>query len=251
MQELLMQIADDLSEATALRKEGDGLRKDALDAEANSNSAEAKELRDEALKVYQQGADRLQQAVTRSASARAALPSAPLAKGSPAALLVSALVELHGMAGGLYQRLGNRERALGSYRDGAVLETAYSLASTYNRLNAVKLELLNGTRTLAEMTPEISDLAHHIQSSLDDDKSLGDGGWIYADLGDCLALLGRPGEAGRAYATFVAKAGVKLPERALDVLKEVAQALRLKDDADVSRVELAIETLTGRVGATP
>jgi tetratricopeptide (TPR) repeat protein len=249
MQELLTQIAEEISEATALRKEGDGLLKDALNAEANAQTLDAEELRAEALKVYRQGADRLQMAIASAASARAALPPAPLPAGSPAARLVFSLVELYGAAGGLFQRLGEREHALDSYREGASLELAYKLAGTYNRLNAVKLELLNGTQTLADVTPQINALAIHIQESLQDDKSLGDGGWIYADLGDCLALLGRPGEAGRAYATFIAKAGVKLPERALDVLKQVAHALRRAGDADVARVDLAIETLTGRLSA--
>jgi tetratricopeptide (TPR) repeat protein len=244
MQNLLQTIASEISEATALRKEGDGLRKDALEAEADGQALEADELRAEALKAFRQAIDQIRHAISSATSARAALPP-----GSPEASLVSSLVELHGASGGLLQRLGERDGALASYREGALLESTFKLPSTYNRLNAVKLELLNGTQTLAQVTPRIDEVAEHIQQSLKEDQALGDGGWIYADLGDCLALLGRPAEAERAYATFVAKAGVKLPERALDVLNEVAQALRRAGDADVHRVDLAIATLTNRLGA--
>ena len=153
------------------------------------------------------------------------------------------LVELHGMTGGLFQRLGERDKALAGYREGATLESRYRLPSTYNRLNALKIELLDGIATLAQVTPRLEELAAHIQKSLDDDQKLGDHGWIYADLGDCLALLGRTVEAAPAYAIFVAKAGVKLPERSLDVLKDVSKALHKSGDADVARVDAAVATL--------
>ena len=245
MDELLSQIATALAKATTLRKEGDGLRKDALDAPA----PDAEALQAEALQAYRQGTDGILGALASAAPARAALPAPPLLAGTAAARLVLELVELHGAAGGLFQRQGERGQALDSYRAGAALELAFGLASTYNRLNALKLELLSGSQSLGTLTPRIEALAHHIQQSLRDDKSLGDGGWIYADLGDCLALLGRADEAGRAYATFIAKADVKLPERALDVLRDVAQALRRAGDADVARVDLAIQTLKGQLGA--
>lgn len=246
MEDLLQTIAAEISEATALRKEGDGLRKDALEA---STQDEVDSLRADALDAYRRATIGLRGAAERAAPARAALPEAPLPLDSPESRLVALLVELHGTSGGLFQRLGERNAALASYREGAKLETAYRLASTYNGLNAVKLELFANVQTLAQVTPRLQELAQHIQQSLDDNQALGDGGWIYADLGDCLALLGRTAEAERAYATFVAKAGVKLPERSIDVLKEVAKALHRSGDGDVERVDSAIETLSARLAA--
>jgi tetratricopeptide (TPR) repeat protein len=43
---------------------------------------------------------------------------------------------------------------------------------------------------------------------------LGDSGWAWADLGDCMALLGNLEEARRAYSIFIKKAEIKSPERA-------------------------------------
>ena len=177
------------------------------------------------------------------------LPLHPLTPETPESRLVALLVELHGATGGLFQRLGERDKALAGYREGAKLESRYQLPSTYNRLNALKIELLDGIETLARVTPRLEELAAHIQRSLDNDQKLGDGGWIYADLGDCLALLGRTAEAAPAYATFVAKAGVKLPDRSLDVLKDVAKALHKSGDADVARIDAAIATLSARLAA--
>lgn len=246
MQDLLQSLTVALSKATTLRKEGDGLRKDAAEAKV---PAKADELRAEALTFYQEAADGLSVLAKSDLVKGAELPSYPVPPESPESRLVAMLVELHGATGGLYQRLGDRDRALASYREGAMLESRYRIPSTYNRLNALKIELLDGIQTLAQVTPRLEELSAHIQRSLDNDQKLGDGGWIYADLGDCLGLLGRTAEAAPAYATFVAKAGVKLPERSLDVLKDVARALHTSGDADVARVDAAIAALSLRLVA--
>ena len=240
MQDLLQTIATAISRGTTLRKEGDGLRKDAAEATAPD---EADELRAEALVTYQQAVDGLIDLAKSDLVKGVKLPAHPLTPETPESRLVALLVELHGATGGLFQRLGERGKALAGYREGAALESRYWLPSTYNRLNALKIELLDGIATLARVTPRLEELAAQIQKSLDDDQRLGDHGWIYADLGDCLALLGRTVEAAPAYATFVAKAGVKLPERSLDVLKDVAEAMHRSGDADVARVDAAITTL--------
>jgi tetratricopeptide (TPR) repeat protein len=246
MQDLLQTLAAAISKATVLRKEGDGLRKDAAEATA---PAEAEELRAEAFAAYRQGAAVLSDVAHSALLTGVALPASPLTPETPESRLVSLLVELHGASGGLFQRLGERDKALAGYREGASLESRYRLPSTYNRLNALKIELLDGIETLAQVTPRLEELVVHIQQALDNDQRLGDGGWIYADLGDCLALLGRSAEAAPVYATFVAKAGVKLPERSLDVLRDVAQALHRSGDADVARIDAAIATLSARLAA--
>ena len=246
MQDLLQTLATAISKATTLRKEGDGLRKDAAEATA---SDKADDLRAEAFATYRQAANGLSDLARSDLVKAVRLPSHPLTPETPESRLVALLVELHGATGGLFQRLGERDKALAHYREGVTLESRYGLPSTYNRLNALKIELLDGIETLARVTPRLEELAAHIQQSLDNDQKLGDGGWIYADLGDCLALLGRTAEAAPAYATFVAKAGVKLPERSLDVLKDVARALHKSGDADAAHIDAAIATLSARLTA--
>ncbi|MEO5823566.1 MAG: hypothetical protein ABIT71_23935 [Vicinamibacteraceae bacterium] len=218
------------------RKKGDGRRR--LQREDDAHAA------------YRDGLAGVEAviALPELAAARAELPAPPLDPLSEAGRLVPEVVELLGTTGGLYQRLGDLPQALRSYGEGADLETRYGLPGTYNRLNALKLELLTGGRSLADLSPRLLALAEHIRLSLDKDKSLNDSGWVHADLGDCLALLGRTEEAGRAYATFIAKTELRSPERTLDVLKKIAKAMHGNADADTARLEQAIATLQGQLG---
>jgi hypothetical protein len=89
----------------------------------------------------------------------------------------------------------------------------------------------------------IKALAEFIDSSLRADKTLSDRGWAWADLGDCLALLDRTVDARKAYATFIAKAEIKSPERTLDVLEKIATKLRSNGDEDAPRLAKAIDAL--------
>jgi tetratricopeptide (TPR) repeat protein len=153
------------------------------------------------------------------------------------------LVETFGARGGMLQRLGSLSEAARSYSQGATLEDDFTLPSTYNRLNAIKYSLLAGQARLRELTPRIETLATFIEAGLPSNSSLSDSGWAWADLGDCMALLGKVEEARRAYATFIAKAEVKSPERTLDILKEIAAKLEGTSDPDASRLRSAIDAL--------
>lgn len=158
------------------------------------------------------------------------------------------LVEIYGALGGVYQRLGQLESALASYEEGSFLEQKFQLTSTYNRLNAVKYSLLTGPDLLESQIAGIQSLADRIHASIMEDKALSDEGWAWADYADCLAFLGRTEEAGRAYATFIAKAEIKSPERTLDVLSQIASKLASKGDPDAPRLTNAIDTLKGHLG---
>jgi tetratricopeptide (TPR) repeat protein len=159
------------------------------------------------------------------------------------------LIEIYGALGGMYQRIGALDKSLASYVAGSGLEESFGQTSTYNRLNALKYSLLTGPDQLRSLEPRIQTLADFIEASLRADKSLSDRGWAWADLGDCLALLGRTDEAARAYATFIAKAEIKSPERTLDILKEIAAKLQSKGDPDATRLVTAIDALQARLVA--
>ena len=76
-----------------------------------------------------------------------------------------------------------------------------------------------------------------------------EGGWLYADLGDCSALLGDLERARTAYATLIAKSETKSPQRTLAVLTELAAALSANKDPAAGNVTAAVAILTGRLAA--
>jgi len=221
--------------ARSFRKKGDALRKVGRE--------------DAAMEAYRSGLAALNEALgllkAKEETLRAARPPLP----GDAAPDLRELIEIYGTLGGMHQRLGALDKSLASYVAGAGLEERFGLASTYNRLNAVKYSLLTEPDPLRSLEATIQTLADLIDTNLRADKSLSDRGWAWADLGDCLALLGRTEEAGRAYATFIAKAEIKSPERTLDVLKEIAAKLRSRGDPDAARLVTAIDTLQARLVA--
>jgi tetratricopeptide (TPR) repeat protein len=215
--------------ARSSRKKGDALRKVGREEAAIAAFRSGLAALSEALGLLKEKNELL----------RAASPPLP----GDAAPYLHELIEIYGALGGMQQRLGALDQSLASYVAGADLEERFEQASTYNRLNAVKYSLLTGAETLQSVEARIQTLADFIETSLRADKSLADRGWASADLGDCLALLGRTEEAARAYANFIAKAEIKSPERTLDVLKEIAAKLQAKGDPDAPRLVTAIDIL--------
>jgi hypothetical protein len=96
---------------------------------------------------------------------------------------------------------------------------------------------------LSDCEADLRNLATYIENSLRADKSLIDTGWAWADLGDCLALIGQVEDARRAYLSFISKAELKSPERTLNVLKDIAMKLKDSSDPGAARLQVAIETL--------
>ena len=229
MSDLLGQIRQKQEEARSYRKKGDALRKVGRE--------------DAAREAFNAGADSLKAALDmlKPGATQIAVAKPPL-DGEQKGVL-DELVETYGARGGMLQRLGFLKDASKSYSEGAVLEQKFDLPGTYNRLNAVKYSLLAGEARLGELEPRIRELAAHIEASLLADKSLNDSGWAWADLGDCMALLGNVQEARGAYLTFIAKAEIKSPERTLDILKEIASKLGETADPDAPRLRSAIDAL--------
>jgi tetratricopeptide (TPR) repeat protein len=221
--------------ARSFRKKGDALRKVGRE--------------EAAMEAYRSGLAALSEALAllkaKDEWLRATNPPLP----GDAAPYLRELIEIYGALGGMHQRLGELDKTLASYVGGAGLEERFEQASTYNRVNAVKYSLLTEPDTLRSFEPRIQTLADFIDTSLRADKRLIDLGWASADLGDCLALLGRTEEAGRAYANFIKKAEIKSPERTLDVLKEIAAKLQSKGDPDAPRLVAAIDALQEKLVA--
>ena len=225
----LKDVMDKQDVAKSQRKKGDAFRKVGRDEEARV--------------AYRSGMIALTEALEMLRSDAEEIGSSNPPLESAQKLILNELVEMFGARGGLLQRLGLLDEALNNYRQGAALEDRFALPSTYNRLNVIKQSLLQGETRLGVLEPQIQALATHIKSSLEADKSLSDQGWAWADLGDCLALLGNIEEAGKAYWTFIAKAEIKSPERTLDVLKEIAAKLEASADPDAGRLQKAVELL--------
>ena len=75
-----------------------------------------------------------------------------------------------------------------------------------------------------------------IDGTLESNPSAGDSGWLWADLGDSLALLGHLDHAQRAYLAFINKSETKSPERTLDVLRSIAAKLKETASRDAPEV---------------
>ncbi len=233
MENILNKITEKQDQAKSYRKKGDALRKTGRE--------------DAACEAYRSGVAALNDAleIFRPASNKLAKmnPPQPGERGT----VLGELIEMFGTRGGLLQRLGLLKEAFDSYSEGAVLEQRFDHPSTYNRLNEVKYSLLRGEKSLRKLEPKIRDLATQIETSLRADQSMSDSGWAWADLGDCLALLGNLEEAARAYLTFISKSETKSPERALDILKEIASKLKKSVDPEASRLQAAIDVLQSKL----
>lgn len=235
MLDRLKEVTEKQDQAKSYRKKGDALRKAGRE--------------DVACEAYRAGVAALNDAleILRPETKQLAAMSPP--QSGERGTLLGELVETFGARGGMLQRLGLLKDASDSYSEGAVLEQRFAIPSTYNRLNAVKYSLLAGEKKLRELEPQIQELAAHIETSLRANQSLSDSGWAWADLGDCLALLGNPEDARRAYSSFISKAEIKSPERTLDVLKEIASKLKESLDPDAPRLQAAIDVLQSGLAA--
>jgi predicted RNA polymerase sigma factor len=235
MLDQLKEVRELQEQAKTYRKKGDTLRRVGRE--------------DAALEAYRGGLAALTGAleILGPPKKQIAATSAPLP--SELETFLHELVETFGARAGMLLRLKRLEEASESYSEGAALELRFDLPSTYNRLNAAKYLLLAGKKRLRELEPQLRELAAHIETSLIADKSLSDSGWAWADLGDCMALLGKPEDARKAYLSFISKAEIRSPERTLDVLKEIASRLNESADPDAPRLQAAIDILQSGLAA--
>ncbi|HEX6100387.1 MAG TPA: hypothetical protein VF432_29000 [Thermoanaerobaculia bacterium] len=226
-------MATKLNQARTARKKGDALR--------NANQEER------ARAAYRAGVAALTDALRIAAPHEALLAAKDLPLEAGHARMLDDLVEIYGALGGIHQRLESPVEASESYSRGAALEERFRHRGTYNRLNAVKSALLAGTQTLRASEPQLRALAAVIETQMQESVNVSDSGWAWADLGDCLALLGDAEGARRAYAKFISKAETKSPERTLQVLETIAAKLRELGDPDVGRLAGAIDALKSRL----
>jgi len=168
---------------------------------------------------------------------------------TPTPETASARAETLGSLGGILRRMNRSEEAFENYSEGADIEQKYHLPSTYNRVNSLKHKLLTGKKTLSELESEIRTTAKALSDSLNDprDQRAADSAWSWADLGDCLTLLGDFDSAERAYTIFIKKASLKSPETTLDVLKSIARAIAHSDEAGAKRVNDAVAFLESQL----
>lgn len=159
---------------------------------------------------------------------------------------------LLGMQGGFQRRLGDSAAALESYRSGAEIEAAGNLPSTYNRTNAVKLELMTDDpppRRLVDLTADLQDLRRVLATGSTRDTRVTDDAWSWADLGDVHLLLGDDAAAIDAYRTFADKARTTSPAVTLQVIKDLAAAMRSHEDPDAARVDASVRAAERVLGA--
>jgi tetratricopeptide (TPR) repeat protein len=230
VQQILDQIKELQKQAQLDRKRGDALRKANREAEA--------------VTAYEAGSAKLSKGLE-------VLDAASWQKSSD---LVAERAEMLGSLAGFAERIYSSEdtargyeKALARYEEGAKVERDFQLASTYNRVNEIKYRLLSGQRKLSDIEPEIRMTANSLANALRTNQTLSDSGWAWADLGDCWALIGQLDEASRAYATFIAKADIKSPERTLDILTKIAKELDRHQDPGARLISESVSVLEGRL----
>lgn len=205
---------------------------------------------DGATTEFRSGISVLNQAISKLESTPAWAATRPGAQESlsdEARDVLAELIEAYGSRGGMHRRLGELSAALEAYRSGARLEEDYVAASTYNRVNAVKLALLAGSSCLVDLRPDIAALESLLTRQLTEDQAQSDSAWSWADLGDCRALLGDVPGAERAYRTFVEKAGSQAPSATLEVLRDIVKSLQTAGDPEAPLVADSLSALEARL----
>jgi tetratricopeptide (TPR) repeat protein len=155
------------------------------------------------------------------------------------------VADLLAMRGGILRRLGRVEEALESYRRGADWEASQDLPATYSRTNAVKLALIAGDRTVAQVHDELVALRTALERRLSTDERAADDAWLWADLGDVRLLLGDDNGAESAYRAFLRKARTDSVATTLSVLRQIVDALDAYGDADAERVAASLGNIEG------
>ena len=145
-----------------------------------------------------------------------------------------------GGAGSILRRQSELKDSHASYLRGAAFEEAYKLATTYNRVNALKLALMTG-HTIAQLADDLARVRGVLEERLATDERAADDAWLWADLGDLRLLLGDIDEAIAAYRTFIAKARTDSPGVTLSVLHEVIDKIEKNGDPDFDVVRAAAE----------
>jgi hypothetical protein len=163
--------------------------------------------------------------------------------------LVARRIDTLGSIAGLLRRQARNGEAYLRYREGAEIEHDFTLPTTYNRVNEIKYALLTKEATIAAVQDRTRKTAARLSDTLSNPatQQLGDDGWAWADLGDCRGILGELTEASRAYATFIAKAGVTAPATTLEILQHIADALEEFGDPDRARVTNTMTTLRSEI----
>jgi tetratricopeptide (TPR) repeat protein len=223
--------------ATSLEARSDRLRQKG-DALRHGNPARAREVYVDSLKALDGALD------ARGVAPPDSQPWSGVSTTSEVTL--RELADLLGKRGGLLRRLERDKDALVTYRAGALVEQENKLTSTYNRANAIKLALLTGESTLSDEEKHLRELREVLEEQLRSNEEAADDAWLWADLGDCLLLLGDMDGGERAYQIFLSKAETGSPMTTLNVLQKVASALKDHGDPQASRVSEGVS----RVAAT-
>jgi tetratricopeptide (TPR) repeat protein len=155
--------------------------------------------------------------------------------------------ELWGERGGILRRQSALEDSRASYARGAAFEESYNLAATYNRVNALKLDLMTG-RTLSELVDDLVKVRTALEERLATDERAADDAWLWADLGDIRLLLRDVDDAVAAYRTFMAKARTDSPGTTLSVLHEVIDKIEKNGDPDFDVLRAATQRVEDALG---
>jgi tetratricopeptide (TPR) repeat protein len=235
IEELVDQVEELRKESTKLREEGETALTGGLAAEAAAMFEAALE-KMEAATALCRGAGYLENIEN---------PTRKLKLEPEEKRLIKFYADCLGRSGGLLRRLGRLDAARDSYMAGAVYENdpRFGHADSYNTVNHLLVQLeMEGVRT--------TELAAEIKGTVDVLEKQTRGvryqqGWAHADLGQCLLLAGRVGEAEKAFSNFVRLAAPKDIGVTLRVLRALGKRLDQKADPAARYVVSGIDLLAG------
>lgn len=162
--------------------------------------------------------------------------------------LARELADCYGMKGGLYRRKGDLENAEMMYKEGSRYERDYKIPDSYNRTNAIVLQLLRDPNLHETLQAEIREARESVQEQVEGKRR--DEWWAWADLG-MLYLLEKNHEGTQnlnkacgAYEQFKNKGARKHHfESSISVLQLLKEHLEEVNITTASQVQEAIAYL--------
>jgi tetratricopeptide (TPR) repeat protein len=158
--------------------------------------------------------------------------------------LGSELADCHGMAGGVYRRLGDFARSSAMYEAGRGYEQdpAYGLVDSYNLTNSIVVQILADGRNLFTLHQEILNAAETVDRQVEEKRR--EQWWAWCDVG-VLALLNRNSERAReAYRRFKEKGALaKHFDSTIEVLEGLRDALKPVEPSISSSISDAVDFL--------
>jgi tetratricopeptide (TPR) repeat protein len=140
------------------------------------------------------------------------------------------LADCLGMMGGNARRLGRLEEALKYFKRGGIYEIdrRFEINSSYNLVNAIVIPIENRIKSASEQKEALAQAVSVLQDQVFGKRRMDR--WAWADLGQCLLLLGDRRGAKDAYLRFMELGDEESVKSAKNVLNKLHKPLKDVDE---------------------